>query len=147
MNATAIERACVRLEEMGVEVMVCPFSRFAALVLPDGFLGVNPRQLGSGAEQHAMLLHEEGHFATGTFYQLDSPYTLRQRQENRADRYVFEKYFPPESLRRAMQAGYTEPWQLAEYFDLPQPYIEQLLRYYAEARGIDFSAPPALPGE
>lgn len=147
MNATAIERAYDRLEDMGVEVMICPFSRFAALVSPDGFLGMNPLQLASGAEEHAMLLHEEGHFATGTFYQLDSPYTLRQHQENLADRYVFEKYFPPERLRAAMRAGYTEPWQLAEYFDLPQPYIEQLLDYYAEARGIDFSAPPAPPGE
>lgn len=140
MDALAIEEAYDRLEDLGVEVMVCPFARFTAMAIPEGFLGLNPMQLRSGAQEHAMLLHEEGHFATGTFYQLDSPFALRQHQENIADRYVFETHFPPERVRAAMAAGYTEPWQLAEYFDLPQSYVEQMLRWYTEARGIDFSA-------
>lgn len=141
MDALAIEEAYDRLEDLGVEVMVCPFARFTAMASPDGYLGVNPLQLRTGAQEHAMLLHEEGHFATGTFYQLDSPFTLRQHQENVADRYVFETHFPPGRVRAAMAAGFTEPWQLAEYFDLPQSYVEQMLRWYTEARGIDFSAP------
>lgn len=140
MDALAIERAYDRLEDMGVDVMICPFAKAIAMVNPDGILAVNPARLRSGALEHAVLLHEEGHFATGTFYQLDSPYTLRQHQENVANRYVFEHYFPLERLLAAMDAGFTEPWQLAEYFDLPQSYVEEMLAYYAGARGVDFSA-------
>lgn len=140
MDALAIERAYGRLEEMGVEVFACPFAGQTALVHPDGFLALDPARLRTGAQEHAVLLHEEGHFATGTFYGLGSPFTLRQHQENIANRYVFEHYFPPERLLAAMRAGYTEPWQLAEHFDLPQDFVEEMLAYYTEARGVDFSA-------
>lgn len=140
MDTLAIERAYNRLENMGVEVLICPFAKNTAMVDPDGFLALNPTRLHTGAQEHAVLLHEEGHFATGAFYRLDSPYTLRQQQENIANRYVFERYFPPERLLAAMRAGCTEPWQLAEYFDLPQDFVEAMLAYYTEARGVDFSA-------
>lgn len=140
MDALAIKQAYDRLEDMGVEVLTCPFADHTALVHPDGFLALNPARLRTGAQEHAVLLHEEGHFATGTFYGLNSPYTLRRQQENIANRYVFERYFPPERVLAAMRAGCTEPWQLAEYFDLPQDFVEEMLAYYTEARGVDFSA-------
>ena len=47
---------------------------------------------------------------------------------------------PPQALREALAAGYTEPWQLADYFDLPQQDIEKALHYRQECQGIDFNA-------
>ena len=89
----------------------------------------------SGAEEQAILLHEEGHFATGAFYTVQSPYTIRQKQENIANRYIYKRYFPPQRLQAAMAAGLREPWQLAEYFDLPEAMIREMLDYY-QAQGL-----------
>ena len=48
-----------------------------------------------------------------------------------------------------MRAGLTEPWQLAEWFDVPQSFIERALSYYHEARGLRFSpdAPDSADAE
>lgn len=61
------------LEEMGVEVFDCPLSQFSAVAEPAGYLGLNPSQISSVEQEREILIHEEGHFATNTFYQLDSP--------------------------------------------------------------------------
>ena len=133
---TAALRACyARLEAMGVDVFTCPMQNHKALCAPDGGLAVNPAASGSGAEEQAILLHEEGHFATGAFYTVQSPYTIRQKQENIANRYIYKRYFPPQRLQAAMAAGLREPWQLAEYFDLPEAMIREMLDYY-QAQGL-----------
>ena len=45
--------------------------------------------------------------------------------------------------QEAFDAGYTEIWQLEEYFDLPQTDIRAALRYWTDSRGIDFTAQEA----
>ena len=113
----------------------CPMQNHKALCSPDGALALNPSAIESGAEEQAILLHEEGHFATGAFYTVQSPYTIRQKQENIANRYIYKRYFPPQRLQAAMAAGLREPWQLAEYFDLPEAMIREMLDYY-QAQGL-----------
>ena len=83
--------------------------------------------------------HELGHAATGALHKVDSPYELVERSEHRANRWAAEQFLPEEELRDAFQNGFTEPWQLAEYFDLPQRDIEKALQYWTVCRGIDFN--------
>lgn len=83
--------------------------------------------------------HELGHAATGALHKVDSPYELVERSEHRANRWAAEQYLPEEELREAFRFGFTEPWQLAEYFDLPQREIESALHYWTVCRGIDFN--------
>ena len=89
------------------------------------------------------LAHEVGHCATGCTHKLSSPYDLIARHEYKADRWAITRYLGwRRPLRRAMAAGCTEPWQLAEYFDLPQSAVEQALHYWVDCRGVDFNALP-----
>ena len=83
--------------------------------------------------------HELGHAATGALHKVDSPYELVERSEHRANRWAAEQYLPEEEIREAFHCGFTEPWQLAEYFDLPQREIESALYYWTVCRGIDFN--------
>ncbi|MBQ8647915.1 MAG: hypothetical protein IJ484_07220 [Oscillospiraceae bacterium] len=130
MDQAALSACYARLEALGVDVFTCPMGRYKALCSPDGALALNPSAIETGAEEHAILLHEEGHFATGAFYTAASPYAVRQKQENLANRYVFRTHFPPQRVRAALARGLTEPWQLAEHFDLPEPMIREMLAYY-----------------
>jgi len=83
--------------------------------------------------------HEMGHIATGALHKVDSPFELVGRSEYRANRWSAQKYLTHPQFREAFAAGYTELWQLAEYFDLPESDIQKALIYWTERRGIDFN--------
>ena len=76
--------------------------------------------------------------ATGALHKVDSPFELVERSEYRAARWVAENYLTEEAFRAAFAEGYTESWQLAEYFDLPQSCIDTALTYWKERKNIAF---------
>ncbi len=125
------------------DVDVMSYSRLpadACTVRDRGYYCVvlNPVQLSTFRKVRTAAIHEEGHLRTGALHKVDSPYQLVAQSEYRADAAAFQRYLPPDKLRTAMRAGYTEPWQLADYFDLEEDYIKKALHYWAECRGIDF---------
>lgn len=83
--------------------------------------------------------HELGHASTGALHKVCSPYETVERSEYRANRWMAEHFLNEEDFREAFAAGYTELWQLAEYFDLPEQDIKNALSYWTERRGIDFN--------
>ena len=83
--------------------------------------------------------HELGHLATGALHKVDSPYELVERSEYRANRYMAQHFLTQEDFRDAFCAGYTEPWQLAEYFDMPEQDVKNALTYWSERRQVDFT--------
>ena len=82
--------------------------------------------------------HEMGHAATGALHKVCSPYETWERSEYRANRYVAQKFLQVKDFQDAFAAGYTEPWQLAEYFELPEQDIKNALTYWTERKGIIF---------
>lgn len=83
--------------------------------------------------------HELGHAATGALHKVDSPYELIERSEYRADRWAAEHFLPAEDFREAFHQGYTELWQLSEFFDMPEADVQKALTYWTERKGIDFT--------
>lgn len=82
--------------------------------------------------------HELGHTATGALHKIDSPYELVERSEYRANRWSAEHYLTVAAFQEAFSQGYTELWQLSEYFDLPEQDIEKALAYWTVSKGIRF---------
>ena len=83
--------------------------------------------------------HEMAHVATGALHKVSSPYELVERSEYRANRWAAQRFLTAEDFREAFQSGYTQLWQLAEYFDLPEQDVKNALTYWTERRGIDFN--------
>ena len=83
--------------------------------------------------------HEQGHIATGALHKVDSPFELVERSEYRANRYVARTYLTQEDFKEAFSLGYTELWQLAEFFDLPEADVQKAYTYWAERQLVDFS--------
>lgn len=96
-------------------------------------------KIGSTRLLRGVCYHELGHVATGALHKVDSPYELVERSEYRATRWGVENYLTEEAFRAAFAAGYTELWQLSDYFDLPERCIEDALIYWKERKGIDFT--------
>ena len=118
----------------------CP--QEAATIRDQGFYGVflNLKKLSSLKLLRGVCCHELGHVATGALHKVDSPFELVERSEYRANRYVAEHFLTPADFAQAFSLGYTEPWQLSDFFELPEADVCRALTYWKEARGMDFPA-------
>lgn len=86
-----------------------------------------------------VCLHELGHVATGALHKICSPFELVERSEYRAKKWAAERFLTVEDFRSAFECGYTDLWQLAELFGLPEKDIEQAYRYWTESQGVHFN--------
>lgn len=127
----------------GKNVQVIPYLGMpaAGATLRDGgryavFLDFS--QIKSTRLLRGVCCHELGHAATGALHKVDSPFETVGRSEYRANRYVAEHFITRQEFREAFDAGYTEPWQLAEYFELPEEDVRRAYDYWVEARGEVF---------
>ena len=91
------------------------------------------------AQIKTTLSHEIGHCATGCTHHLDSPLDLIGQHEYRANRWAVDRFLPFDKLQQAMQDVYTQPWELAEYFDVSEKAVRWALQYYTENRGLSFN--------
>lgn len=82
--------------------------------------------------------HELGHVGTGALHKVASPFETVERSEYRANRWTAEHFLTEQAFREAFATGYTELWQLAEYFDLPEQDIKNALTYWTERRDVKF---------
>ena len=114
----------------------------AATIELDGEYGIflDFEKFGCMADFFWALIHEVSHCATGCTHRVSSPYDLVARHEYKANRRAIETYLPAEAIRQALRAGCTEPWQLAEYFGLPESAVRLALEYWTQRRGVDLSA-------
>ena len=117
----------------------CP--KPGATIRDEGFYAVflDFTQIKSTRLLRGVCYHELGHVATGALHKVDSPYELVERSEYRANRWAAEQYLTAEAFQEAFSAGFTEIWQLEEYFDLPESEIQAALHYWIDSRGIDFT--------
>lgn len=103
-----------------------------SLLLEDGScaVAIDPWKLVSVADETVKLAHELGHCATGAFYNPYAALDVRQKHENRADRWAILRLVPREELENAVRRGYREPWELADFFGVTQDFIRKALDYY-----------------
>ena len=123
------------------DVTVIPYSgcpQAAATIRDNGQYGVflDFTKIKSTRLLRGICCHELGHLATGALHKVDSPFELWERSEYRADRWIAENFLTAAAFEEAFSQGYTELWQLAEYFDMPEGDVEKALTYWTQRRGI-----------
>ena len=53
-----------------------------------------------------------------------------QAHENRADKWAVKRIIPVDELDEAVADGYTEIWELAEKFGVPEPFMRKAVCLY-----------------
>ena len=76
--------------------------------------------------------HEMGHCLTDSFYVGFSPLEKRAKHEYRADKWAINYLIPFDALCQAVSEGNRELWQLAEYFDVGEPFVEKAIAYHEQ---------------
>ena len=99
---------------------------------PDGTcaIAMDPWHLVSVTEEKVKLAHELGHCETGSFYNRWAMLDVRQKHENRADKWAIRKLVPESDLDRALRDGHTELWDLAEQFGVTEDFMQKAVWYY-----------------
>lgn len=83
-----------------------------------------------GAAERVHLAHELGHCLTGSFYNSYAAADVRQRHENRADKWAICRLISPDALDCAVAAGHTELWDLAEIFNVTEDFMRKAVCWY-----------------
>lgn len=120
-------------DESGITVEYChiPLNKSMSVQDDEGdFVLMDYSLIDSGADERVHLGHEIGHSMTGSFYNPYSPLDVRQRHENRADKWAILKLVPKADLNRAVADGHTEIWDLAEYFNVTEPFMRKAAWWY-----------------
>lgn len=94
------------------------------------YIGMDYDSFDCQADERVHLTHELGHCMTGSFYNRYAKMDLRQRHENRADKWAIRKLIPLDKLDMAIAEGHTELWDLAEYFDVTEDFMRKAVCYY-----------------
>lgn len=94
------------------------------------FIAIDPFQVQSNQDEKLKLAHEMGHCMTGSFYNVYSTLDIRQKHENRADKWAIENLISKQELDDAVAEGHTEVWDLAEYFDVTESFMRKVICWY-----------------
>lgn len=109
-----------------------PQTHSLSLMNDDGScaVAIDPFGLNSTKDEKIRLAHELGHCVTGSFYNRYSDFDIKAKSEYKADKWAIKKLIPKDELQAAFEQGYTEPWNLAEYFNVTEEFIIKAINYY-----------------
>ena len=103
-----------------------------SLMEPDGscYIGMDDCVSDGGTQERMHLGHELGHCLTGSFYNIYASRDLRERHENRADKWAIRRLIPVSALDDAIAAGHTELGDLADYFGVTETFLKKAICLY-----------------
>ena len=94
------------------------------------YIAMDPFKVSSSADEFCKGLHEIGHCDTGSFYNRETPFDIRQKHENIADKRAIELCISADELHAAQENGYTEIWELAEHFGVTEDFMQKAICWY-----------------
>lgn len=98
----------------------------------DCYIAIDKNISSDQMEEKIRLAHELGHCMQGAFHNRFSGCDSRSRHERRAWVWTIKKLIPKDELIMAVNSGYGELWQLAEYFNCPQWFVSMAVEYYQD---------------
>ena len=124
-------------DENNIIIMACPIREESTIINDCGEVAIVLTTSGSFSRTYLLYLmaHEMAHYHTGTYYRRYSPLQLKERAEYKADTWMVCDLVPIDDLHEAILDGYTEVWELAEYFDVPEKVILRADEIY-HAKGL-----------
>lgn len=121
-------------QQQNIEVIPFPMAESGSMsvMLDSGrcFIGMDDAVRDGGIQERVHLGHELGHCVTGSFYNIYAARDLRQRHENRADKWAVLHLIPVDDLDDAVARGCTEVWELAEWFGVTEEFVKKAVCYY-----------------
>ncbi|MCQ2455207.1 MAG: ImmA/IrrE family metallo-endopeptidase [Clostridia bacterium] len=84
----------------------------------------------SSYDEKVCLAHELGHCVTSSFYNIYSPFDIREKHEKKADKWAIGKLIPKYLFTKALKDGYDNVYSLAEYFGVTTDFVQKAVDLY-----------------
>lgn len=121
-------------ENHDIDIDWLPLSASTSLSMPftDGSYGIaiDPWKVDTLELETVLLAHELGHCITGAFYNRWAARDVREKHECKAWRWAYKKLVPKDELEEMVAAGFTDTWDLAEHFNVPDDFLIKAIDYY-----------------
>lgn len=93
----------------------------------------------TNAERHCILAEELGHYFTSSGINLDQSSIETIKQENSAHRWATNELIDPFRLIDAFKAGVRNRWELAQFLNVTELFIENSLLHLKKLYGDTFA--------
>lgn len=120
--------------DISIDYIDCPECTSMSLCL-DGKCYVGMDRNTRGNDELVHFAHELGHCETGAFYNIYSKHNVISKYEYKADKWAVQRLMPIDELLSAVEEGYTEVWELAEYFGVTEDFVRRAYEIYT-AMGV-----------
>ena len=117
-------------ESKGVEIFYGDFPAAQSVSVRNA-VGVDYGLMHTRKEKVAVA-YGLGSNITGGFYTGNADALTIRRADYKTRKWTYNRLLPIEELKEAIRNGYTEPWELAEQFAVPEEYMDEALKYYTE---------------
>jgi len=131
---TLIEALLDETDQQSVEVYENFMARGIRGLYSDNIIWLN--QGLSYRDKACVLAEEMGHYYTSSGNTLDQKQTGNIKQEKRARNWAYEKLIPLQSFVEASKEGITNWYELADFMDVTEEFLEQAMDHYKEKYGL-----------
>lgn len=121
--------------EKGIEVYEIDFKGNGKGYYSDNIIGIS-KNIDTNSEKKCVLIEEIGHMETSLGNILDQSKIENRQQERRARAWGYERLVGIVDLINAYENGVKNRFELAEYLDVTEQYIDEALNYYKEKYGL-----------
>ena len=88
------------------------------------------KRLETNKERKCVLAEELGHYFTSAGDILNLKIQSNRKQEIKARNWAIQKLVPFDELVLAFQEGYTNVYELSEYFDVTEDFMKESILFY-----------------
>lgn len=130
------ERILVKIDNHPIEGLNAVYLNLGNKVI----MILNPTD--TQAEMACLLAEELGHHNTSPRRRLTYKTIEDTKAEARARRWAHRRILPPERILDALRMGIRERWELAEYLDVTEEFLEEAFRDYECAGDVNLCLTP-----
>lgn len=120
-------------ESQNVRVVEHPFktNRLRGLYC-DGVITINSSVSNSTTDKTCIVAEELGHHHTSVGNILDQSTIQNRKQEHRARQWAYKRLVPFSKIVQAFQSGARNRYEVAEYLQITEEFLEAAIRRYRE---------------
>lgn len=126
------------IENKNVEVVELNLSKNIKGLYADNVIALN-KNIKTDKEKSCIIAEEIGHYYTSSGNILDLSDAMNIKQEKRAKNWGYEKLVSFESLIKAFKAGTRNKYEIAEYLNITEDFLEKAINHYEEKYGTFYA--------
>lgn len=122
-------------DDEGIEIIEFLFKSSNKGMYSDNVIAIN-KNIKTRVEKKCILAEELGHHYTTSGNIIDLKNICNSKQELTARKWSYEKLVPLESIIQASFECCTSLYELAEYLDVTEEFLREVLTYYESKYGL-----------